>query len=609
MPGIVGIISESPSDQFKSQVESMIRCMEYETFYASGTYFAPELGIYAGWVAAEGSFAARQALPNDPREVALLFAGECFPEAKSPSGVSRNGDSHPELGTDSLINLYQEQGDHFFERLNGLFSGLLIDRKRRRAFLFNDRYGLERLYFCETKNAFYFASEAKALLRVLPELRAFDETGVAQFLVFGCTLEWRTLFRGVEMIPGGSLWSVESGKIVKGHYFDPTSWERQAIYSTEDFDAAFEATFKRIVGRYFLGEEKVGVSLTGGLDTRMIMACRPAVSAKPICYTFSGQKVQTLDAKLAERVAGTCGLEHRTLRVDSDFFRKFPTYVDRTVYATDGYSGAIGAHEVYFNEQARKLAPIRLTGVFGSEVLRGMSTFKPVGISLDLFNPDFQRSLSAQSRELRSADEHPITFAAFREIPWNIFGSIAACRSQITFRTPFLDNEIVALAYRAPAAIRTSSETAMGLINRNDPALGRIPTDRARRGNLSGLSALLPRAWAEATFKLDYIFNEGMPDRLLPLDSLFGYLNANVQLIGRHKFLHYRRWFRNELAADVRDILSDRITRQSQFWSPQFLDRLADEHIGGHKNYVREINAILSLQAIERLLIRMSASD
>jgi asparagine synthase (glutamine-hydrolysing) len=587
----------------------MIRCTKYESFYVSGTHFVPEMGIYAGWVALEGSFAAQQVFTNERRDIVLLFSGECFPDSESQIRLERNGNSRAEKEVSWLIHLYEEQGDQFFERLNGLFSGLLIDKKRNRAFLFNDRYGLERLYLCETKSGLYFASEAKALLRVLPELRALDESGVAQLLTFGCTLEWQSLFRGVQLLPGGSLWSVEGEKVQKGRYFHPSSWESQPTSSAEDFESKFDETLKRVVRRHFVAQEKIGISLTGGLDTRMIMACRPEALAKTICYTFSGQKVQTLDARLAAKVAKVCSLEHRILPIGADFFLKYSSYLDRTVYATDGYSGALGAHEIYMNEQARRLAPLRLTGVFGSEVLRGMSTFKPVGLTLDLFNPDFRRLVNFQGHELKGANEHPITFAAFREIPWNIFGSIAACRSQVTFRTPYLDNEIVALAYQAPVKVRTSSNTALCLINRNDPALGRIPTDRARGGTITGFGGLLPRVFAEATFKLDYLFNEGMPDRLLLLDPLFGYLNSGPGIIGRHKFLHYRRWFRNELAAGVREILADPSTRQSPYWNSQFLDRIAGEHIGGQKNYVREINAVLALQAVERLLIRMSSRD
>ena len=116
----------------------------------------------------------------------------------------------------------------FVEKLNGLFSGLLIDKRQGKAFLFNDRYGVERVYWHETKDGIFFASEAKALLRVLPELRAFDKEGVAQFLTFGCTLGERTLFRGVHLLPEGSVWSFENGKCQKRKYFSPETWESQA---------------------------------------------------------------------------------------------------------------------------------------------------------------------------------------------------------------------------------------------------------------------------------------------------------------------------------------------------------------------------------------------
>src|SRR6202035_4334928 len=109
---------------------------------------------------------------------------------------------------------------------------------------------------------------------------------------------------------------------------------------------------------------------------------------------------------------------------------------DRTVYITDGCSGIFGAHEIYLNRQARQLAPVRLTGNYGSEVLRGVSTFKPIGLSPRLFNLEFGRSLTSSTQSVANGNEHPVTFAAFREIPWNLFGNLAADRSQVSFRTP-----------------------------------------------------------------------------------------------------------------------------------------------------------------------------
>ena len=92
-------------------------------------------------------------------------------------------------------------------------------------FLFNDRYGIERIDWHEADGEFYFASEAKALLRVLPALRQFDSDGVAQFLAFGCTTGARTLFRGIELLPGGSLRTSQVGRCHKETYSSPEEWD------------------------------------------------------------------------------------------------------------------------------------------------------------------------------------------------------------------------------------------------------------------------------------------------------------------------------------------------------------------------------------------------
>ena len=84
---------------------------------------------------------------------------------------------------------------------------------------------------------------------------------------------------------------------------------------------------------------------------------------------------------LLARVANACGIEHHLLRLGDNFFSHFASHADRTVYVTDGSFGVMGAHEIYFNRQARLLAPVRLTGVFGSEILRRTSTFNAVGLS------------------------------------------------------------------------------------------------------------------------------------------------------------------------------------------------------------------------------------
>src|SRR4051812_28831318 len=161
MPGIVGLIGSKPAADSQRAVLSMVASMMHESSYECGTLSAPELGVYAGWTAHTGSFASRECRDDDRSHVRVLMAGECVSDHGWPKVADR----------------YLEEGDRFVSELNGLFSGLVINRTSRRTLLFNDRFGLERLYFHQTADAVYFASEAKALLRVLPHLRSFDDAG------------------------------------------------------------------------------------------------------------------------------------------------------------------------------------------------------------------------------------------------------------------------------------------------------------------------------------------------------------------------------------------------------------------------------------------------
>jgi asparagine synthase (glutamine-hydrolysing) len=588
----------------------MVTSMEHESFYDSGMHCVREMGIYVAWVGHKNSFGAGQPFFNEQKDIVLLFSGECFADPGTRSGLSQRGHELGQAPGSWLVHLYEEKGERFFGELNGLFSGVLIDKKLKKVFLFNDRYGVERIYWYQGSGEFYFASEAKAILSVVPETRAFDEQGVIEFLTFGCTLGERTLFRGVQLLPGGSVWSFEEGSCQKKKYFSPEAWESQSILPAEAFGAEVEDTFKRILPRYFESDSRIGISLTAGLDSRMIMACLPKDGEKPVCYTFAGPRQDTLDARLAGRVAKACGLEHEIFRLGDDFFLNFASHADRTVYLTDGCVGPLAAHEVYLNRQARQLAPVRVTGVFGGELLREVSMFKPFPLSPGLVNPDLGHSLNSLARNWTRDNEHPVTFTAFREIPQKRFGTPAASRSQVSFRTPYLDNEIVALAYRAPASVRGSPLTAWSIVENNRPALSRIPTDMGVVAKANGLGMVPRRVLSKAVCKLDYLYSEGLPHWLSPFDRVFDRVDSGVRLFGWHKFLHYRRWFRRELADYVTGVLKEVQTRGSNpFWNSAFLETLASEHINGRRNYVHEIDAVLTLDAVDRLFFRDLPSE
>ncbi|HTV40883.1 MAG TPA: asparagine synthase-related protein [Candidatus Sulfotelmatobacter sp.] len=603
MPGIFGIICRKPATECELALSSMGAAMRLETSCKAGTYSVPEMGVCCGWAAHENAFAADQPFLNEKEDVVLVLTGECFLDPQIGADLRRDGHNVGTSKASWLVHLYEREGDKLFGRLNGLFSGFLIDKRKGNAFLFNDRYGMERIYWHETADAFYFASEAKALLRILPELRRFDDEGVAQYLTYGTTLEERTLFKGISTLPHGSLWSFGNGTPARRRYFSPESWESQTPLSVESFDSSFQETFRRILPRYIESDLKLGISLTAGMDTRMIMACLPEAGVDAVCYTYSGQTGDILDAKLAARVAATCGLQHKMLRLGPDFFGDFSRWVDKTIYTTDGYFGITGAHEIYLSRQARQLSPIRLTGIFGGEILRSVSMFKPLHLSPDLLQPEMLPLKDAHER-LRKQNEHPVTFAAFKEMPWNRFGTVSACCSQLCLRTPYMDNELVALAYRTPVSLRKSSDSAVTFIRNNNKAVANIPTDMGYLGSASRPASAFNKMAAKVLFRFDYHYNHGLPAKYSLLEPVFRPVAACMQHFGSHRYLRYHNWFRNELASYVKESLTDAQTLQSPFWNAKFLKGLAEEHISGRKNYEHEINAVITLAAVERLLFR-----
>ncbi len=132
------------------------------------------------------------------------------------------------------------------------FTDFVADRARGTAMLFNDRFGLQRLYYHEAKDTFYFAAEAKAILKVRPELRVTDPRGLGEFIVCGCVLENRTLFPGIHVLPPGSAWTFRGGMLEeKSAYFEPSEWEEEEPLKPEDYYAHLRDVFVQNLPRYF----------------------------------------------------------------------------------------------------------------------------------------------------------------------------------------------------------------------------------------------------------------------------------------------------------------------------------------------------------------------
>jgi asparagine synthase (glutamine-hydrolysing) len=141
------------------------------------------------------------------------------------------------------------------------------------------------------------------------------------------------------------------------------------------------------------------------------------------------------------------------------------------------------------------------------------------------------------------------------------------------------------------------------LIADGHPALADIPTDRAIGGDRGRLTAGFARAVREFSRKAEYAYDYGMPQIGARIDHALGRLHLERLFLGRHKFCHFRVWYRDALREYVREILLDRRTLGRPYLEPRMVETIVGRHLAGLRNYTTEIHMLLTLELLHRRFV------
>jgi asparagine synthase (glutamine-hydrolysing) len=323
----------------------------------------------------------------------------------------------------------------------------------------------------------------------------------------------------------------------------------------------------------------------------MIMAWLPCDESKLHCYTHRGVFRECADARIARQVATVCKQPHRVVTVDGEFFSDFPVLARQTVYTTDGTMDVSGAAGLFVNRIARQeIAPVRVTGNYGGQVLRGIVALNPAKRLSPVFDKAFSEciqqgivTLASERRDCRAS------LIAFKQMPWYHYGRFAMESSQLTIRSPFLDNDLVALAYQAPTDLAVNRGLAARLIADGHRELGKI---RER--------------YQEFTFKAEYAYDYGMPHWLARMDRLLSPLHLERMFLGRHKYYHFRLWYRHQLSKYVQDVLLDPRSLSKPYIDRRRVETMVKAHVTGRGNYTSDIHSLLTAELIHRELIEQN---
>jgi asparagine synthase (glutamine-hydrolysing) len=603
MPGIFGVIDASPVRSERHQRElvaiakQMSAAMLYEPSYSEILVSCPAVGACVGRVGFPDGHESDRA--EDEASVIAVTAGDAVSEPRDRSTATTGASLGP--GAREVVRAYLRSGEAGLTGSAGICAAFVADQSRNRCLLFNDRYGRERIFLHFSPSRVFFASEAKAILAVAPETRAFDPRGLAELLACGCTLGAQSLFRGIEVLEGGTVLTFEGAAVKRRRYFDQAYLEQLEPVSGRQFLEGFSESLRSAVNAFVGTAPRVGISLTGGLDSRMIMASLDAPPGSVPCYTFGSMYRTTGDVAVGQQVAARCGQPHRVVELGKEFLGNVRAHLEQSVYVSDGHLGLSGAAELYVNRQARSMAPARMTGNWGGELMRGVRAFKYVMPKGGFISPELSNLMTESAAAFSTPSANPLSAALFHQMPFQGYGRYAIERSQVVMRSPFLADEVVRWLYRAPADVRESRAGAASVIGRR-PDLLAIPTDL---GLLGTGPSFIRRASRRALIKAEYLTSHGAPDWLARLSARLPRSLMETRFLGVDKFQHFRIWMRRDLAGFIRQtLIHDNQSDLSAWFDMPRVGQMVNDHIDGRANYTDEIDKLLTVALAQKTLFR-----
>lgn len=308
-----------------------------------------------------------------PNGTVLIHNGEIYNYRELRSRLSDGWTFRSMSDTETILAAYEKYGADCVNHLRGMFAFALWDEKKQRLFCARDRFGIKPLYYTVVDGVLAFASEIKALLPLLPDVRT-DPGAFAEYLTFQYTIGEHTLFDGVkQLLPGHSL-TVENGNVRVRRYWDvhyDIDFGRTAGY----FDGRLRELVDDSIDLHLRSDVPVGSYLSGGIDSSLIalLARRhdpsnnQAFHGKFTC--FPGYD----ESPYAQMVADQCENSLHQIDITADDFRN---NIEKVIYHLDVPVAGPGSFPQYMVAKlASEHVKVVLGGQGGDEIFGGYARY------------------------------------------------------------------------------------------------------------------------------------------------------------------------------------------------------------------------------------------
>lgn len=362
---------------------------------------------------------------------------------------------------DLLFNAYiKNKLEFFLNQLDGYFHAIIYDYNLKKAFLISDRYGMRMLYFYFKDGMFAFCSEVKGLLALDFVDNEIDEKQINCFIDLGYLVEDNTYHKYIKLIKPASIMEFDiTSKSLTHRYY----WKWSEIKSQNmTFENAVEKLghlFINAIDKRFEPNKKIGVALSGGLDSRAIFAAvdRLYPNIKGYAYTFGLPNCD--DITIAKKCVAKTNWDHKEFYFSSNNWFK-PR--KEKVWFTDGMLNMMHMHGSEFLDEINKNIDFNLNG-YGGDVVLGGGFFNAIPMdtrasksNLVKFykNHTFLCDVEDDFYEIDKCEPHLYMNRVRRFTNMGTVNGLI----KVDQRKPFFDNELIEFVYSLPDKYRENNK-------------------------------------------------------------------------------------------------------------------------------------------------------
>ena len=334
MPGLLGIIHRGDTQGIGTRFDAMRASMARGGRLLVETRVDPKERWALGRVHLGGLQPAAQLAADTP--VRVLFHGDLHNEAGLRATLQALGEPRVDSAAAIVGALYRHRKLDP-RALEGAFCAVVVDEAAGELLIINDRTGSYPLYWFSTNDVFAFASELRGVLRAHPR-PSLNSRAVADYLKFGFPMGDKTLAAGVEMLPTGSTlaYRASDGKVTVAAYGSLVELFGQDGIDKRTYDEGVEQAFAGAMERAVAGVHRYGLSLSGGLDTRVILSALDRLGRSHEVSTFTLGGRGCADEVIANQLSRMARTTHHFVALDDHYLEDLLPTTSRMVSFTDG---------------------------------------------------------------------------------------------------------------------------------------------------------------------------------------------------------------------------------------------------------------------------------